>query len=174
MAACLEVADPTRVLDYCAGGGGKALAFAGAGCGDVTTYDAAPERMTDLPGRAARAGTQIRVVSRVEGTYGVVFCDAPCSGSGAWRRQPEAKWTLDQDRLCDLNRQQDDILRTAKAHVAPDGVLAYATCSLLDAENKGRIEAFLAENPDWRCPLRRSWTPLDGGDGFYLAILRRD
>lgn len=172
--ACQFYVKGGSVLDYCAGGGGKALAFAGAGLAGVAAHDAAPERMKDLPARASRAGTPIRVLERVEGAFDLVLCDAPCSGSGAWRRQPEAKWTLDETRLEALNRTQDEILDVAHRHVAPGGVLAYATCSLLRQENDDRIAAFQRRFPEWRCLKRRQWTPLDGADGFFLAVLTKD
>lgn len=170
---CLPFAGGGRVLDYCAGGGGKALALAGAGVGPVVAHDAAPERMKDIPARAARAGATIRTVTRAEGLFELVLCDAPCSGSGAWRRQPDAKWTLDAAGLDRLNETQDAILDMAQHHVAHGGALAYATCSLLPAENGQRVDAFLARNPEWRAVSRTQWTPLDGGDGFYLAILQK-
>lgn len=173
VAACLPFVENGRVLDYCAGGGGKSLAFAAAGVADVTAHDAAPERMKDIAPRAARAGTPVRTVTRTEGVYDLVLCDAPCSGSGAWRRQPDAKWTLDAAQLATLTGLQDDILDAAQHHVAPGGTLAYATCSLLRVENGARIEAFTARNRGWKVVDQRQWTPREGGDGFFLAILQR-
>ena len=170
---CLPFVRDGRVLDYCAGGGGKALALAGAGVGPVVAHDAAVERMKDIPARAARAGTPIRTVARAEGLFEFVLCDAPCSGSGAWRRQPDAKWTLDAAGLAWLNATQDAILDAAQHHVAPGGALAYATCSLLPVENGQRVDAFAARNPEWHAVSRTQWTPLDGGDGFFLAILQK-
>ncbi len=170
---CLAFVGAGRVLDYCAGGGGKALAFAAAGVNDVTAHDAATERMTDIPARAERAGTPLRIAPRAEGLFDLVLCDAPCSGSGAWRRQPEAKWTLTPARLSELNALQDSILRAAQHHVSPGGTLAYATCSLLPVENDARIGAFRARNPGWQVVSQTHWTPLDGGDGFFLAVLQK-
>lgn len=169
---CLDGFEGGAVLDYCAGGGGKALALAATGA-DVFAYDANPKRMADIPVRAARAGTPIQVLKKVTGEYGLVMCDAPCSGSGAWRRQPDAKWTLDPERLTSLTVTQDTILDTAQYHVTSDGLLAYATCSLLPAENGDRADAFVARNPSWKEVFRRQWTPLEGGDGFFLALFRK-
>lgn len=164
-----------RVLDYCAGGGGKALALAALGA-KVTAHDADAGRMRDLPARAARAGARIATVApgAASGLFDLVLADAPCSGSGAWRRQPEAKWRLSAERLAALTAIQAEILDAAAARVAPEGRLAYATCSLLNAENHAQIEAFLARNAGWeRAAEDLRLTPLDGGDGFYLAQLTR-
>ena len=163
----------TRVLDYCAGGGGKALALAAAGH-RVSAHDADPRRMRDLPARATRAGAHIAVLSDPPAPgWPVVFADAPCSGSGSWRRAPEAKWALTPARLDDLVALQSRILADCAALTAPGGLLAYATCSLFRAENEDRIDLFLAQMPNWAVLSRHRLTPLDGGDGFFLAILRR-
>jgi 16S rRNA (cytosine967-C5)-methyltransferase len=169
----LPLANDKTVLDYCAGGGGKALALAAGGAGQVTAHDADPGRMQDIPIRAARAGTPIKVSETPEGLYDLVLCDAPCSGTGAWRRQPDAKWRLSEDRLGELTGLQDDILDQALSHVASNGHLAYVTCSLLDVENEDRTAAFLSRHPDWSELDRQRFSPLDGGDGFYLSIFKR-
>lgn len=170
----LGVGPGERVLDYCAGGGGKTLALAAAGA-EVAAHDADPGRMRDLPARAARAGVTARILTpeAVAGAapFDLVFADAPCSGSGAWRRAPEGKWRLTRDRLDALLEVQARILDETARLVAPGGRLAYATCSLLDAENGAQIRAFLDRHKGWRCDLERRFTPLDGGDGFYVATM---
>ncbi|MFN3642305.1 MAG: RsmB/NOP family class I SAM-dependent RNA methyltransferase [Gemmobacter sp.] len=169
--AALGPAPGLAVLDFCAGGGGKALALAACGA-DVTAHDAAPGRMRDLPARAARAGAAIATAPPFRpGGWPLVLADAPCSGSGAWRRQPEARWRLTPAALAALTAAQDGVLDAAAGHVAPGGRLAYATCSMLGVENADRIAAFTARHPGWRIANTRRWTPLDGGDGFYLAVL---
>lgn len=160
------------VLDYCAGGGGKALALAAKGL-QLTAHDAVPERMKDLPDRAARAGTPVTIETAPSEMFDAVLCDAPCSGSGAWRRQPEAKWRLNSDDLQSLMATQDDILDQAIQNVRPGGLLAYATCSLFDEENGHRIDAFCLRHQGWEPIQKRQFTPLEGGDGFFIAILRR-
>lgn len=168
----LEFCPKGRVLDYCAGGGGKSLALAAHGY-DVTAHDADPNRMSDIPARAARAKAAVKVTTKPAGTFDIVLCDAPCSGSGAWRRQPEAKWTLTPDRLAELKETQQSILDEAAPLVAPEGILAYATCSLMQPENADRIDSFLKENAAWRILFQKKFTPLDGGDGFFIAGLKR-
>ena len=169
----LPVAPGARVLDFCAGGGGKTLAMAGRVPAQYTAHDADPARMRDLPARAARAGITVRLTDRPAGAWDLVLCDAPCSGTGAWRRSPEAKWRTTRDFLARLTAVQDAILDRAAGLVAPGGVLAYATCSLLRIENEDRVAAFLGRHPDWSCLHRRRLTPLDGGDGFFVAHLTR-
>lgn len=171
--AALPLADGMRVLDFCAGGGGKTLAMAALARLDLTAQDAEPRRMADLPARALRAGVKVRLAgAAAEGVYDLVLADAPCSGSGAWRRQPEARWRLDAARLADLTGMQDAVLASAAARVAPGGWLAYATCSLLDTENGDRVAAFLAGHPRFGLVRSLRLTPLDGGDGFFLALMR--
>lgn len=162
-----------RVLDYCAGGGGKTLALAARGPARFFAHDASPARMRDLPARAARAGVTVECLATdaIAGRFDLVLADVPCSGSGAWRRSPEAKWALDAAALARLNVTQDEILARCAGLVAPGGALAYVTCSLLADENDARIAAFLAANPGWRATATRRLTPRDGGDGFFVAVL---
>ena len=169
--------DAPRVLDYCAGGGGKALALAAQPDREVFAHDHDPARMRDLPERAARAGAR---VSLLEGAavadaapFDLVLCDVPCSGSGAWRRAPQGKWLLTPERLAALNAVQDQILGTVTTLVAPGGTLAYATCSVLKSENEDRIAAFLGAHPDWSCTFEQRFAVNADGDGFYTAHLKR-
>ncbi|MFW2587329.1 RsmB/NOP family class I SAM-dependent RNA methyltransferase [Sagittula sp. SSi028] len=163
---------PARILDYCAGGGGKTLALAArAPQAELHAHDADPRRMSDLPQRAARAGVSVRCVDAPEGAYDVVMADVPCSGSGAWRRAPEGKWLLTPQRLSELNRIQSEILNTCAGYVAPGGCLAFATCSVLRCENEDRLAQFLTDHPDWRAATQRRFLPADGGDGFFVACV---
>ncbi len=174
--AALPLADGMRVLDHCAGGGGKALAMAARARLDLRAHDASPRRMTDLPERARRAGAKIALTDRpgAGAPYDLVLVDAPCSGAGSWRRDPEGKWRLTSARLEELQGIQAGILVEVAPWVAPGGWLAYATCSVLTAENAGQVRRFLSGQPGWTLTDERQFTPLSGGDGFYLAVLRRD
>jgi 16S rRNA (cytosine967-C5)-methyltransferase len=170
----LPVTPGLPVLDYCAGGGGKALALAARGA-LVTAHDADAARMRDLPARAARAGASVALVpaGRAPRPHPLVLADAPCSGSGSWRRAPEGKWALTPARLAELVALQARILDLAAALVLPGGTLAYATCSMIGAENGEQISAFVRRSPGWALVREHRFTPLDGGDGFYLAQLGR-
>lgn len=170
----LPLADGMTVLDYCAGGGGKALAMAARARVKVFAHDADPRRMRDLPARAKRAGARVSPVETLRaGGYDLILTDVPCSGSGSWRRAPEGKWLLQPEGLEKLVRIQAQILDRASELLFPGGWLAYATCSLLAAENRAQIDAFLTRRPEWRLEFDRQLTPLEGGDGFYVAVLRR-
>lgn len=164
-----------RVLDYCAGGGGKALAIAARGADAVFAHDIDPARMRDLPLRAARADAEITQLAGGDlarsGPYHLVLVDAPCSGSGSWRRAPEAKWNLTPDQLSKITQIQDDILDRSSELVSVDGTLAYATCSVLPAENRARVDAFLARHPGWHCTWEQTYPVSPQGDGFYTAHL---
>jgi 16S rRNA (cytosine967-C5)-methyltransferase len=170
------------VLDYCAGAGGKTLALAAAmaGQGRLHAHDTAPRRLAQLDQRARRAGVEVTLLEPgrtgpLAGRCDLVLVDAPCSGSGAWRRNPDAKWRLTASQLAAYARTQDAILGEAAAAVRPGGRLVYVTCSLLDIENVDRAAAFLATRADFRAgraPL--ALTPLDGGDGFFAAEFQRE
>ena len=174
--ASVTLLDPElsgSILDYCAGGGGKSLALAAWLGKPVHAHDVNPRRMVDLPTRAERSNAQISTPTKDQFAheYGVVFCDAPCSGSGSWRRDPEGKWALTQDQLDALISTQREILSDAAKLVAPDGRLVYATCSVLACENQDQIDWFTAQNPTWRVDVQNQWTPSAHGDGFFASVL---
>ena len=174
--AALPLAKGARVLDFCAGGGGKSLALAAREDLRLTAHDAAPARMSDLPERARRAGVRVALSppEKLGAAYDLVVTDVPCSGSGTWRRTPDAKWRLTRATLDDLRRTQAQILSDVAPLVRPGGRIAYMTCSLLDAENGDQVGRFLGEHPDFRREMSQTWSPETASDGFFLALLRRE
>ena len=157
------------VLDFCAGGGGKALAMAAQGAARVVAHDANPARMADLPARAARAGARIEVAAP-QGRFDLVLTDVPCSGSGTWGRDPDARWRFSPGDLTRLAQVQAAILDETLGFLRPGGRLAYMTCSVLRAENEDRIADFSACKGLNLLEMRRFGPPGDG-DGFFLAVL---
>ncbi|MDF3607852.1 RsmB/NOP family class I SAM-dependent RNA methyltransferase [Paracoccus sp. DMF-8] len=173
--ACAALPLEGRILDLCAGGGGKSLAMAGRGAKHITAHDIDSARMADLPTRAARAKARIRIAgaSALNREWDLVIADVPCSGSGTWRRTPAAKWRLTQDDLGRLVETQAAILGRAADLVRPGGHVAYMTCSLLAEENGDQIARFLAARPEFEQISTQRFTPLNASDGFYLALLRK-
>jgi len=183
------------IIDLCAGAGGKTLALAAAmrGQGTLIAADTDRGRLSRLAPRAERAGAivhetvllnpgrEAEILAPWHGKADAVLVDAPCSGTGTWRRNPEARWRLDEASLERLTALQRHVLGIAAGLVKPGGRLIYVTCSLLDEEGAGQAEAFLKANPDWHAvtpvlPLGRSrgegirLTPFhDGTDGFFIA-----
>lgn len=163
------------VLDFCAGGGGKTLALAARSDAKFTAHDANFSRMKDIPSRAERAGVRVELAKSISQSqkFDLVFCDVPCSGSGSWRRSPDGKWALTQEKLSNLQKTQQEILSTCAKLVADNGALAYATCSVFKSENHDQIEHFMQANPEWKLSQEQQFLPQDGGDGFYIATLTR-
>ena len=186
------------VVDLCAGSGGKTLALAAAmrGEGRIIATDTNRDRIQRLVPRAERAGAtvearlldpdkEMEVLADMAEGADLVLVDAPCSGSGTWRRNPEARWRLTPDRLAAVTKLQSYVLKLGAGLVKPGGTLVYATCSLIDAEGATQIERFLGKRPGWSAdvlslPVGRAsgagWrlTPAhDQTDGFFIARLRR-
>ena len=168
------------VLDLCAGAGGKTLAMAAAmqNRGRLIAYDIAPARIAPLVERANRAKAKVEVIGQqdlptLHNTCDLVLIDAPCSGSGTWRRNPDAKWRLTPARLEDLLEAQATLLRDAIRYLKPNGRLAYATCSMLSAENEDQVQTFLDRSPGWRLQQAQRFDPGAPGDAMYAAILTR-
>jgi 16S rRNA (cytosine967-C5)-methyltransferase len=201
MVAHLVDAKPgERILDYAAGAGGKALALAAVmgNQGEIIAYDKFPERMGPLAERGERAGATMIMpigadVQRLTPhSFDAVLLDAPCSGSGTWRRNPDAKWRLTPEKLAQYQRSQAEMLHSASRLVKPDGRLIYATCSILRCENEDMVDGFLSRNRAFmRTDLDRLWSRLfsaqlpsgsghdfcasplkTGTDGFFASIMR--
>lgn len=194
----LPVAAGDTIVDLCAGGGGKTLALAArlGNASSIVAADTDKRRLGNLAPRAERAGAQIdhivlldptremRALGDWAGRADHVLVDAPCSGSGTWRRSPEGRWRLDPAELARLNALQDHVLDVGSYLVRSGGTLVFVTCSVLDAEGADRITAFLTRHPGWQVeplalPLGRprgaGWRldPLhDGTDGFFIACFR--
>lgn len=174
------------VIDLAAGAGGKSLAFAAAmqNQGHVIACDIDPGRLHHMAPRIVRAGATIvdvlgdpygPVVTTAKGEGAdLVFVDAPCSGTGTWRRNPESKWTLDPARMTTFRAAQTKLLDRAAELTKPTGRVVYAVCSILPAEGQAQVDAFAARHPDWRVTATQSLTPArDETDGFFVAMLER-
>ncbi|SHG77324.1 16S rRNA (cytosine967-C5)-methyltransferase [Cognatiyoonia sediminum] len=165
-----------RVLDFCAGGGGKSLALAAIFDASVTAHDSVFDRMADIPVRAARARASIKVVKSEDldtlPLFDVVLCDAPCSGSGTWRRTPDAKWRLTEDELRDFQDRQVSILESASKFLKKGGVLIYSTCSVLQVENGETGARFLNGNPNFERIAEELIVPTSENDGFYHCVYK--
>ncbi|MGH1418505.1 MAG: RsmB/NOP family class I SAM-dependent RNA methyltransferase [Hyphomicrobiaceae bacterium] len=210
IAALMVGAKPTdTVLDLCAGAGGKTLALAAImqNEGELAAYDASKIQLRPLFDRARRAGvTNIDVLRAGEDaalkalgpTFDRVLVDAPCTGSGTWRRRPDSKWRLKQRNIAQRQSEQKKVLDLAAHIVNPGGTLVYVTCSVLPEENGDQVAWFLEQFPDFSVvPYREQWKAVlpddvpapvsaDGSsetllltpaqhqtDGFFIAVLRR-
>lgn len=188
-------ADGMRILDLCAGAGGKALALAAAApSAQILATDTNRARLSRLAPRAGRAGARIESrlidggreseqLADLAGSFDVVLVDAPCSGSGTWRRNPEGRWRLTGERLAKLVEIQQRLLDIAAPLVKPGGTLTYAVCSLLTREGKGQVDRFLVRHSSWLAQdtlgtigrsegKGRLLTPgHDRTDGFFVATM---
>jgi 16S rRNA (cytosine967-C5)-methyltransferase len=166
--------DGEQVLDYCAGGGGKTLAMAAAmhNRGQVHAYDADRKRLAPIIERLKRAGTRnvqvhddARALSSLRQRCDKVLVDAPCTGTGTWRRRPDTKWRLTARNLDERTHQQQDALKQASAFVRPGGELLYVTCSVLPQENEEQVRRFTSENPEFSIvSALPAWDSLFGKD----------
>jgi 16S rRNA (cytosine967-C5)-methyltransferase len=207
IAALMAEASPRKqVLDLCAGAGGKCLAFAATmrNTGQVYAYDDDPHRLRPIFERLKRAGARNVQVLQAGDTaalsglgprFDVVFIDAPCTGTGAWRRRPDAKWRLKPASLAQRVEEQRTLLELAAPLVKPGGRLVYVTCSVLPEENGDQLAWFAAGHPELApVPWREAWAAGVGGepppsacgdaallltparhgtDGFFIAVLAR-
>jgi len=192
-------AKPERVLDLCAGAGGKTLALAAVLSPDsqIIAADTDRGRLSRIDPRKRRAsarnietillapGSEIEALQHLKASCDLVLIDAPCSGTGTWRRNPELRWRMTPKRLAHTAELQQRLMDLGSEMVKPGGRLVYAVCSLLDVEGGDQAEAFLASHPDWKeisidLPIGRQYrkgTLLsphhDGTDGFYFTCLEK-
>jgi 16S rRNA (cytosine967-C5)-methyltransferase len=196
----VQAGEGARLVDLCAGAGGKALALAArvGDTGKVLACDTDRSRLSRLTPRAQRAGAAAIIETRLldpgreiaaladwQGRADAVLVDAPCSGTGTWRRNPEARWRLSPKWLAGVTTLQARLLDLAAGLVRPGGALVYVTCSLLDEEGADQAKAFLARHDGWQAePLALGageprgqglrLSPFrDGTDGFFIARLIR-
>lgn len=180
-----QVKPGQRVLDGCAGAGGKSLHLAALmqNRGQIIAMDIVPQKLERLQERARRAGvhcvqsrlkTSTKTLKRLRDSFDLVLIDAPCSGTGTLGRHPEIKFTLTQQRLDQLRNEQTELLRRHAWVVKPGGTLVYATCSLLNEENSEQISNFLNSFPDFRLLEVQALKPdSQGAQGFFMARLQR-
>jgi 16S rRNA (cytosine967-C5)-methyltransferase len=197
IALACEPAAGQRIVDLCAGGGGKSLALAAASPdAHILATDVNRSRLSKLAPRAAKAGASIETrlldtprelegLADWAGTADVVLVDAPCSGSGTWRRNPEGRWRLSPERLDRLAAQQSRLLDIGAELVRPGGSLVYAVCSILSVEGEAQAAGFLARRSSWVAEatridagrlngIGRLLVPgQDGTDGFFVARFGR-
>jgi 16S rRNA (cytosine967-C5)-methyltransferase len=176
----LDVQPGMRVIDACSGAGGKTLQMAAAmqGSGEILALDVVARKLVELKRRAGRAGARnIRMEewgkdslkSRI-GWADRVLVDAPCSGLGTLRRQPDLKWRLSEESLVETRDLQERLLENCLEFLKPDGKLVYATCSLLPSENGKQVEALVGRDTRWVVEEEsRIWPSETGWDGFYAA-----
>ena len=200
-----------QVVDLCAGGGGKTLELAALmdNSGQIYATDADARRLAPIHDRLTRAGVrnvQVRTpkgradepLADLAGRIDLVLVDAPCTGIGTWRRNPDTKWRVRPGALAERMKDQDLVLARAERLVKPGGRIAYVTCSVLPAENDARVAAFLEDHGDFRSVPPRDVLALapdslserddlvssgglglqltprrTGTDGFYLALMER-
>lgn len=205
IAALMVDAKPgQRVIDFCAGSGGKTLAIAAQmhNKGRILAFDTSAKRLGELSPRLKRAGVDNvehhviasesdQYLKRHKQTADRVIVDAPCSGVGTWRRNPDLKWRTTEKDIQELLGKQQAILASAARLVKPGGRLIYVTCSLLPQENENQVENFLSMHPNFRVVCaKKIWnkeevaasakpsylwlSPAeDGTDGFFTAVLER-
>jgi len=166
------------VLDYCAGAGGKSLIFAQMmqNRGAITAHDISQRSLAELEKRATRAGATCITIQRpLQPTkYDHVVVDAPCSGTGTWRRCPDMRFKLTADQLEKLVHTQADILDKAVSYVKNSGFLSYMTCSLTYPENAGQAQAFLQRHPGFTLVQTKQFSPAQTHtDGLFLAQFQK-
>ena len=185
IAPFLEVEPKMRVVDACAGAGGKSLHLAALmnNKGTLIALDTEGWKLEELKKRARRNGVHViearviestKTIKRLHNSADRLLLDVPCSGIGVFRRNPDAKWKLHPDFMDNVRQIQAKILADYSKIIKVGGKLVYATCSILPSENELQVQRFLAENPNFKFIAERKVSPaVDGFDGFYMARLER-
>jgi 16S rRNA (cytosine967-C5)-methyltransferase len=177
----LDPSPNAKVIDACAGAGGKSLHIAALmkNKGQIISMDIEAPKLKELERRATRAGVDIiktkaitsGTISALKNSADYVLLDVPCSGIGVLRRNPDDKWKLSKERIDTLVNIQQRILQEYSMMVKNGGVLVYATCSILPSENDKQIDAFLAVNKQFELEKKQTVYPSQGGDGYFMARL---
>jgi 16S rRNA (cytosine967-C5)-methyltransferase len=180
----LDVKPGMRVVDACAGAGGKTLHLAAMmeNKGQIIAMDIHGWKLAELKRRAKRAGahnietreiTDNKVIKRLHEKADRLLIDAPCSGLGVLKRNPDSKWKIDQDFIDRIKKEQQQILQDYSKIIKKGGKLVYATCSILPSENNEQVAEFLKNNPDFKLIKDEKVLPSSGFDGFYMALIER-
>jgi 16S rRNA (cytosine967-C5)-methyltransferase len=166
-----------KVLDFCAGGGGKSLAVTARTGGVVFAHDANTKRMSEIEVRALRGGHDIKIIlpDQIDNSaqFDSVFCDIPCSGSGAWRRSPEEKWKLTQKKILEYQKLQRDILIKAESLVKVGGAFSVITCSILTSENQDQRDFLLKKFKNLSVMTEVQHFPTNNNDGLYIVVFKK-
>lgn len=185
VAPFLEVEPGQKVIDTCAGAGGKSLHLAALmeNRGQIIAMDIYGHKLTELKKRARRDGIHnienrvidgTKTIKKLKGKADRVLIDAPCSGIGVLKRNPDSKWKLEPDFLDRIRKTQASILDQYASMVKPGGKLVYATCSILPSENEQQVKGFLKKHPEFAFVRENKVSPSASGfDGFYMALLER-
>ena len=173
------------VVDTCAGAGGKTLHLASKmeNKGRVIAMDIYEHKLLELKKRAKRAGVHTIETRVIKGSKSIkklkqkadrVLIDAPCSGLGVIKRNPDSKWKLEPEFLDRIRTTQHDLLDLYSGMVKPGGKLVYATCSILPSENQNQVKRFLTDHKEFQLIKDKKVLPsVSGYDGFYMALLQR-
>ena len=184
IAELLDVKEGMRVVDACAGAGGKTLHIAALmkNKGQIIALDIYEWKLAELKRRAKRAGAfnietrfieDNKVIKRLHNTADRLLIDAPCSGLGVLKRNPDSKWKIDEDFINRIKTEQENILQNNSKILKKGGKMVYATCSILPSENGEQVRKFLAENTEFALMKEENIMPSDGYDGFYMALIER-
>ena len=184
IAELLDVKEGMRVVDACAGAGGKTLHIAALmkNKGQIIALDIYEWKLAELKRRAKRAGAfnietrfieDNKVIKRLHNTADRLLIDAPCSGLGVLKRNPDSKWKIDEDFINRIKTEQENILQNYSKILKKGGKMVYATCSILPSENGEQVRKFLSENTEFALLKEENIMPSDGYDGFYMALIER-
>ncbi|MGC4022908.1 MAG: RsmB/NOP family class I SAM-dependent RNA methyltransferase [Cyclobacteriaceae bacterium] len=185
IAAFLNVEPGQRVIDACAGGGGKTLHLAALmqNKGRIIAMDTEEWKLEELKKRARRAGASnmietrmiesSKTIKRLENSADRLLLDVPCSGLGVLKRNPDAKWKLNMEFIENVKSIQQKILNEYSSMLKRGGLMVYSTCSILPSENEKQVEAFLSEKKEFELVKQKMIYPSQGFDGFYMALLKK-